>query len=66
MNGDAAEAREALERGLRLCRNSPQLLLAMGLCEKRSGNEEGARDMFERSLAADQGHAQVRLYLFIY
>ena len=30
----------------------------MALCESRLGNEKAARGMFERSLTADQGHAQ--------
>ena len=59
VNNNAPEAKKALNRGFWHCRNSPQLLLAMGLFESRLGNEEGARDMFERSLTADQRHAQV-------
>jgi len=57
-NNNAVHAKNALEQGLRHCRNSPQLLLAMALCESRLGNENAARVMFERSLTADQGHAQ--------
>lgn len=60
VNNDAKAARGALEQGLRHRRYSPQLLLGMGLCEARLGNEKEARAMFERSLVADQGHAQVR------
>eukprot|EP00581_Thalassiosira_minuscula_P016001 CAMPEP_0183720522 /NCGR_PEP_ID=MMETSP0737-20130205/13113_1 /TAXON_ID=385413 /ORGANISM="Thalassiosira miniscula, Strain CCMP1093" /LENGTH=1088 /DNA_ID=CAMNT_0025950397 /DNA_START=204 /DNA_END=3470 /DNA_ORIENTATION=+ len=58
VNNNAMRAKEALRLGLWHCRNSPQLLLAMGLCESRLGNENAARYMFERSLTADQKHAQ--------
>ena len=57
-NHNAISAKDALERGLWHCRNSPQLLLAMALCESRLGNEKAARTMFEKSLSADQRHAQ--------
>ena len=58
VNNNAKHAKEVLQQGLWHCRNSPQLLLAIALCESRLGNENGARDMFERSLMADQAHAQ--------
>lgn len=58
VNNNAVRAKEALKQGLWHCRNSPQLLLAMGMCESRLGNADAARDMFERSLTADQSHAQ--------
>ena len=57
-NNNPMRAKSVLEQGLRHRRNSPQLLLAMALCESRLGNEKAARGMFERSLTADQGHAQ--------
>lgn len=57
-NNNPTRAKSVLEQGLRHRRNSPQLLLAMALCESRLGNEKAARIMFERSLTADQGHAQ--------
>ncbi|KAL7527981.1 hypothetical protein ACHAXR_003317, partial [Thalassiosira sp. AJA248-18] len=58
VNNNAIRAKKTLQEGLWHCRNSPQLLLAMALCESRLGNENAARDMFERSLTADQRHAQ--------
>ena len=58
VNNNAKQAKKCLEQGLWHCRNSPQLLLAMALCESRMGNENAARDMFEKSLTADQRHAQ--------
>ena len=58
INNNPAQAKDVLERGLYHSQNSPQLLLAMALCESRLGNENGARKMFERSLRADQCHAQ--------
>jgi len=58
VNNNAKHAKEVLKQGLWHCRNSPQLLLGMALCESRLGNDNGARDMFERSLMADQAHAQ--------
>ena len=57
-NNNPLAAKEVLEQGLWHSRNSPQLLLAMALCESRLGNENTARAMFERSLRADQCHAQ--------
>ena len=57
-NNNPLAAKDVLEQGLWHCRNSPQLLLAMALCELRLGNENTARTMFERSLRADQCHAQ--------
>ena len=58
VNNNAKHAKEVLQQGLWHCRNSPQLLLGMALCESRLGNDNGARDMFEKSLMADQTHAQ--------
>lgn len=58
VNNNAKHAKEVLQQGLWHCRNSPQLLLGMALCESRLGNDNGARDMFEKSLMADQAHAQ--------
>jgi tetratricopeptide (TPR) repeat protein len=58
VNNNAKHAKDVVQQGLWHCRNSPQLLLAMALCESRLGNDLGARDMLERSLMADQTHAQ--------
>jgi tetratricopeptide (TPR) repeat protein len=58
VNNNVKHAKEVLQQGLWHCPKSPQLLLAMALCESRLGNEIGARDMFEKSLMADQTHAQ--------
>ncbi|KAL7451764.1 hypothetical protein ACHAWC_003562, partial [Mediolabrus comicus] len=58
VNNNAKHAKDVVQQGLWHCRNSPQLLLAMALCESRLGNDLGARDNFERSLMADQTHAQ--------
>jgi tetratricopeptide (TPR) repeat protein len=57
-NNNPTRAKAVLEQGLRHRRNSPQLLLAMALCETKLGDEKAARTMFERSLTADQAHAQ--------
>lgn len=57
-NNDPMGAKAVLKQGLRHRHNSPQLLLAMALCELRLGNETLARIMFERSLSANPNHAQ--------
>jgi len=57
-NNNPVGAKVVLEQGLKHRHNSPQLLLAMALCELRLGNEKVARTMFERSLSANPNHAQ--------
>lgn len=57
-NNNPVGAKVVLEQGLKHRHNSPQLLLAMALCELRLGNEKVARTMFERSLSANPKHAQ--------
>ena len=56
-NNNPVGAKVVLEQGLKHRHNSPQLLLAMALCELRLGNEKVARTMFERSLSANPNHA---------
>jgi tetratricopeptide (TPR) repeat protein len=57
-NNNPTGAKAVLDQGLKHRHNSPQLLLAMALCELRLGNEKLARTMFERSLSANPKHAQ--------
>ena len=64
-NNNAVQAKETVKIGLLHCRNSPQLHLAMGLCESRLGNANAARLGYERSLTADQSHAQVKFFLLL-
>ena len=57
-SNNTIHAKNVLEQGLWHCRTSPQLLLAMALCEQQLGNKNAARDIFERSLNVDQRYAQ--------
>ena len=57
-NNNAKAAKEVLNQGLWHCRSSSPLLLGIALCESRLGNEQNARDMFERAIKADESHAQ--------
>ncbi|VEU37611.1 unnamed protein product [Pseudo-nitzschia multistriata] len=53
-----ASALTIFEEGLERCGNSSQLLLGAALSEMRLGKFEAARDLFGRSVLADEKHAQ--------
>jgi len=53
----ASSALKIFEEGIHRCGNS-QLLLGAALSEMRLGKEEAARSLFERSVYADEKHAQ--------
>eukprot|EP00977_Amphora_coffeiformis_P001226 scaffold256_cov159-Amphora_coffeaeformis.AAC.7 len=58
---NSAEPKEALTiftDGINRYGNSSQLLLGAALCEAKLGNEAKARSLFERSVVADERHAQ--------
>lgn len=57
-NNNAKAAREILDEGLWHCRSSSPLLLGVAQCESRLGNEQNAREMFEKAIKADESHAQ--------
>ena len=50
-------AKSVFENGIKRHGDSSQLLLGAALCEVRLGNENGARDLFEQAVNADQKHA---------
>lgn len=54
----AAEAKIVFESGLERHVNSSQLLLGAALAEVKLGNENTARNLFERSVNVDRKHAQ--------
>jgi len=58
INNNVKRAKSILEQGLKRCRNSSPLLLGVAMCESRVGNEQRARQMFEKSIIADPDHAQ--------
>jgi len=58
---NSAKPQEALAiftDGINRYGNSSQLLLGAALCEAKLGNEGKARSLFERSVVADERHAQ--------
>ena len=58
---NSAEPTDALAiftDGIHRYGNSSQLLLGAALCEAKLGNEAQARSLFERSVVADERHAQ--------
>jgi Tfp pilus assembly protein PilF len=52
------DAKVVFEEGIVRHGNSSQLLLGAALCEGRLGNEDTARELFERAVKADSKHAQ--------
>jgi tetratricopeptide (TPR) repeat protein len=57
-NNNPKAAKDILKQGLWHCRSSSPLLLGVALCESRLGNEQNAREMFEKAIKADESHAQ--------
>ena len=54
----AADAEKVFRRGLAKHNRCSQLLLGSALCNVKMGNEDIARDLFERSIRANKSHAQ--------
>ena len=52
-----AKAKSIFLHGIKVHGDSSQLLLGAALCEVRSGNENGARQLFEKAVNADKRHA---------
>ena len=53
-----SEATAVFHEGIARYGNSSQLLLGAALCEAKLGKEDSARNLFERSVEADNRHAQ--------
>jgi Tfp pilus assembly protein PilF len=53
-----SEATAVFHEGIARYGNSSQLLLGAALCEVKLGKEDSARNLFERSVEADNRHAQ--------
>jgi tetratricopeptide (TPR) repeat protein len=53
-----AESMKVFQDGIERYGNSSQLLLGAALCQVKLGNEQRARELFERSVAQDHRHAQ--------